>query len=228
MLGSSKKLELEEELDHELNMDMDDNGDGIIEPLELGNQSWENGRLTSLICYNYGLSGEIPPEIGNLTNLTDLKVYNNQLTGEIPPEIGNLTNLTGLTLGYNQLTGEIPEEICNQGDTSPSLSNNKLCPPYPECIEDYVGYQDTSNCEQVSIIDETLPIAYNLHNAYPNPFNPTTTLSFAIPVDSEVSLSIYNLQGREVSTLIDANMDAGYHSVVWNADNHTSVYILLR
>ena len=49
-----------------------------------------------------------------------------------------------------------------------------------------------------------------------------TTLSFAIPVDSEVSLSIYNLQGREVVSLINGNMDAGYPSVVWNADIYSS------
>ena len=67
-----------------------------------------------------------------------------------------------------------------------------------------------------------LPTEFSLDRAYPNPFNPVTTLSFAIPVDSEVSLSVYNLQGREVSTLIDGNMDAGYHSVVWDADNHAS------
>ena len=67
-----------------------------------------------------------------------------------------------------------------------------------------------------------LPKEFILSPAYPNPFNPTTTLSFAIPIDSEVSLSIYNLQGREVSTLIEGNMDAGYHSVIWDADNHSS------
>ena len=43
-----------------------------------------------------------------------------------------------------------------------------------------------------------------------------------MPVESEVALSIYNLQGREVATLIDANMEAGYHSVVWNADEFSS------
>jgi 5-hydroxyisourate hydrolase-like protein (transthyretin family) len=66
------------------------------------------------------------------------------------------------------------------------------------------------------------PDYFALGSSYPNPFNPTTTLSFAIPVDSDVSLSIYNLQGREVTSLIDGDMDAGYHSVVWNADNHSS------
>jgi len=93
-----------------------------------------------------GLTGSIPPGIGNLTNLTLLDLRNNQLTGSIPSEIGNLTNLTGLYLQDNQLSGIIPDEICNQGDSSPSLSNNQLCPPYPSCVEDYVGEQDTSDC----------------------------------------------------------------------------------
>ncbi|MBC8310818.1 MAG: T9SS type A sorting domain-containing protein [Candidatus Marinimicrobia bacterium] len=54
-----------------------------------------------------------------------------------------------------------------------------------------------------------------------------TNIRFSLPIDSEVSLSIYNLQGREVSTLIDANMDAGYHSITWNADSYSSgVYFI--
>jgi len=101
---------------------------------------------TELDLGSQGLTGSIPPEIGSLTNLTRLYLYNNQLTGSIPSEIGNLTNLTNLSLSYNQLSGIIPDEICNQGDSSPSLSNNQLCPPYPSCVEDYVGYQDTSDC----------------------------------------------------------------------------------
>ena len=75
-----------------------------------------------------------------------LVLEDNQLTGSIPPEIGNLTNLTYLNLSNNQLSGIIPDEICNQGDSSPILSNNQLCPPYPSCIEEWVGVQDITNC----------------------------------------------------------------------------------
>ena len=90
-------------------------------------------------------------EIGNLTNLERLILISNQLTGLIPSEIGNLTNLVWLGLSYNQLTGEIPESICDLNvEFSNSghflISTNQLCPPYPPCIEDYVGYQDTSDC----------------------------------------------------------------------------------
>ena len=68
---------------------------------------------TTLYLQNSGLTGEIPSEIGNLTNLIQLRLYDNQLTGEIPSEIRNLSNLTNLYLYNNQLTGEIPQEVCD-------------------------------------------------------------------------------------------------------------------
>ena len=57
------------------------------------------------------MSGDIPPELGSLTNLTRLDLSVNQLSGEIPPELGNLTNLTELFLSGNQLTGCIPDKL---------------------------------------------------------------------------------------------------------------------
>jgi hypothetical protein len=76
------------------------------------------------------------------------------LTGSIPFNIGNLTNLSYLRLNNNQFSGTIPESICNlsiEWGTSGMINdgdvtNNQLCPPYPSCIEDYVGNQDTSDC----------------------------------------------------------------------------------
>ncbi len=117
-------------------------------PSEIGNLT----NLTWLNLYYNQLSGIIPPEIGNLTNLTELVLFENGLTGSIPPEIGNLTNLTTLTLWNNQLSGEIPESICDLNINWSTwsrfnISNNQLCPPYPSCIEDDVGDQDTSDCD---------------------------------------------------------------------------------
>ena len=112
----------------------------------------EIGDLTNLIdlrLYKNNLTGSIPPEIGNLTNLEQLSFTSNQLTGSIPSEIGNILSLNALALYHNQLTGEIPESICNLVENNGyiSISNNQLCPPYPSCIEDYVGEQDTSGCD---------------------------------------------------------------------------------
>ena len=80
-----------------------------------------------------------------------LLIHGGGLTGQIPLEIGNLTNLTYLSLWGNQLTGEIPESICDLnidwGGGMFNISNNQLCPPYPSCIENSVGEQDTTNCD---------------------------------------------------------------------------------
>jgi hypothetical protein len=193
---------------------------GTIPP-EIGNLT----NLTSLGLGNNQLIGSIPSEISNLTNLERLYLHNNQLTGSIPSEIWNLTNLTRLIVFDNQLTGEIPESICELTNLNWSpdfidwsysyLYNNQLCPPYPSCIEDYVGEQDTSNCEQVSIFDETLPITYNLYNAYPNPFNPVTTLRYDIPENAFVNIRIYDLKGRLVNTLVSKEQTAGYKAIKW-------------
>lgn len=55
-----------------------------------------------------------------------------------------------------------------------------------------------------------------LLNNYPNPFNPTTTISFSIPVDSKVDLSIYNIKGQKVKMIIHDQYEKGNHSIVWN------------
>jgi len=190
---------------------------GVIPPA-IGNLV----NLEGLYLASNQLSGEIPSEIGNLVNLIDLYLSYNQLSGVIPPEIGNLVNLIDFYLSSNQLSGEIPESICN---IYPNLSyfqvtHNQLCPPYPECIEDYVGYQDTSNCEQVSIIDEILPITYNLYNAYPNPFNPVTRLRYVLPEDVLVNITIYDMVGRVVNNLVSSQQNAGYRFTQWNATNN--------
>ena len=79
-----------------------------------------------------GLSGEIPVELGRLSNLTLLSLEGNQLTGTIPPELGQLSNLTYLSLGRNQLTGTIPSELLNLSRLeSLALGDNQLTGTIP-------------------------------------------------------------------------------------------------
>jgi hypothetical protein len=196
---------------------------------EIPSEIWNLTNLRALYLSNNQFTGSIHSEIGNLEHLQRIVVYSNQFTGNIPSEIGNLTNLVRLKMHSNQLTGPIPETLCNLSnltwsleDSSYSVSTlygNQLCSPYPSCVEDFVGEQDTANCEQVSIIDEILPMTYNLHNAYPNPFNPFTTLHYNLPEDALVNITIYDMMGRVVKTMVNSQKNAGFKSVRWNATN---------
>ena len=67
-----------------------------------------------------------------------------------------------------------------------------------------------------------LPDEYVLNNAYPNPFNPTATISYGLPQDSFVRLVVYDLMGREVTTLFNQTQHAGYHQYIWNASQYAS------
>ncbi|WP_420448358.1 leucine-rich repeat domain-containing protein [Candidatus Palauibacter sp.] len=69
------------------------------------------GRWDSEGPVPHGLSGPIPPELGDLANLRELHLWINQLSGPIPPELGNLANLRSLNLGINRLSGPIPPEM---------------------------------------------------------------------------------------------------------------------
>ena len=112
---------------------------GSVDPLELGLQEWNNGRLTSLMCGAY--------------------IYC-QLSGPIPEEINQLTEITTLRLEMNYLSGFVPETLCdlqlNEGDYLEfDLGGNRLCPPYPECSGEQADfwYQNTSSCSEIGDIN---------------------------------------------------------------------------
>jgi hypothetical protein len=73
----------------------------------------------------------------------------------------------------------------------------------------------------VGIDNEELSIPNNfaLEQNYPNPFNPSTQIKFALPVNADVKITIYNLLGEVVKQLTAIDMNAGSHSVQWNADD---------
>jgi len=67
-----------------------------------------------------------------------------------------------------------------------------------------------------------IPLVTTLHNCYPNPFNPNTTIKFDLAEPGNVSLIIYNTAGQLVKKLIDGKMQPGYHSIIWDASHNSS------
>ncbi|MGC9316172.1 MAG: T9SS type A sorting domain-containing protein, partial [bacterium] len=63
--------------------------------------------------------------------------------------------------------------------------------------------------------DNRLPKEVALHDNYPNPFNPATAITFELPQETKVELSVYNLLGERVTTLADSRLRAGTHRVTW-------------
>ena len=97
----------------------------------------------------------------------------------------------------------------------------------PELLNVVCGFPDENNPVVIETnalsLDENLsiPTQFALHQNYPNPFNPSTQISFDIPEGSEVvTLNIYNVLGKKVSTLINNSMNPGRHKVEWNAKDN--------
>jgi hypothetical protein len=92
----------------------------------------------------------------------------------------------------------------------------------------YTGSFDDANISGtvISVSDrKNIPSAYSLEQNFPNPFNPSTKITFSLPQNSFVSLRVSNLIGLEVRSLISGMMSAGIHEVVFDASElYSGVY----
>ena len=81
---------------------------------------------------------------------------------------------------------------------------------------------DTSDIPTSVLYSDNLPLQYYLGQNYPNPFNPNTIIKFAIPLREKVELKVFNSIGEEVKTLVNKELEAGYHSIEFNAGSLAS------
>ncbi len=126
-------------------------------------------------------------------------------------------NLTGNTTedGLSFLTDKFS---LSGGDYTFGLSGGNVNIDFVQLIKDSIvaGITDNSN----------LPNSYTLSQNYPNPFNPTTTIKFNLAKSSVVNLTVFNILGQRVAQLANGFMNAGEHSINFNAANFASgVYI---
>ena len=91
-----------------------------------------------------------------------------------------------------------------------------------------IDFDGTFAYSDIVSIDLLTPVRFELHSNYPNPFNPSTTISYDLPVESHVELSIFDTQGRHIQTLVDQPQKAGRYSVAFDADNLVTGLYLYR
>jgi hypothetical protein len=72
-----------------------------------------------------------------------------------------------------------------------------------------------------TVVTPSIPAAYRMHPNYPNPFNPSTTITFDLPVASLARIVVYNILGQEIATLHNAFAGAGTHTVTWSGKDNT-------
>ena len=122
-------------------------------------------------------------------------IWNHSLAG---PEGGNCT--------APRLSTDFLHTITDEGE-SHHVYHQAI--PVEAILENYTNVEGASS---------GLPVDFSLSN-YPNPFNSSTTISFTILEFSQVDLSVYDVGGRLVNTLLRSRIDAGYHSLVWDGRN---------
>ncbi|MFH1862028.1 MAG: matrixin family metalloprotease [bacterium] len=113
-------------------------------------------------------------------------------------------------------------------------------PPYDQDYFEFFKYGDDSNSpwiadnssggwdDELITTGAVIPESFQVSEAYPNPFNPETKIEFDLPKGAELSLAVYNLQGRKVTELVSGYFDAGHYGVTWNAAGYPSGTYLYR
>lgn len=220
----------------------------------LGQPGLQSLNLNTLALNDNNLTGPIPAALGDLVSLDSLNLANNQLSGEIPVELANAGRITddlilleAVILSDNpELTGEIPIEFADAEFMRVfEYDGTDLCEPdnpaYEEWIEGIPDFaaesyptanfsvQRTQLCTAVSVDgDPTQVYTFNLQNNYPNPFNPSTVIKYEIPEASNVTLTVFNILGQRVATLVNEQKSAGAHQIQFDASNLSSGSYIYR
>jgi len=177
--------------------------------------------------------------VGYVVEFNGVKLYHTGDTGKIP-EMEDLadSNITYILIPVDSIFTMSPQEATEaaemiQADFSIPMHTE---PPPDDYNEDKVSRFTPANRllvrngETIALVNPSTgvkdnsgrPLEFKLHQSYPNPFNPSTTINFTIPNAAFVTLKIFDINGREAATILKKELPAGVHSIKWNAVNLTS------
>jgi hypothetical protein len=142
-------------------------------------------------------------ELNNLGFEVERKIINNDKEGQ------------WVTLGFKEGAGTTTEPMeYSYVDDISSITAASLA--YRLKQIDFNGSYEYSD-EVLIEVEIPIPLEFALHQNFPNPFNPVTTINYSLPVKSQVELVIYNALGERLKRLVSGEKDAGYHKVEFNA-----------
>ncbi|MCX6162582.1 MAG: T9SS type A sorting domain-containing protein, partial [Ignavibacteriae bacterium] len=125
-------------------------------------------------------------------------------------------------LGTVRWTATAPVTNCNMTFRMPPAAS-------PTLITDSTVFLDTAGFTITNpvitgnfTVSSEIPTEFKLYENYPNPFNPSTSIQYDIPANSFVKLIVYDITGKEVTTLINETMPAGKYEAVWNGKEFAS------
>ena len=147
--------------------------------------------------------------LGNSSGGLNLSTYQNLMAGGNSGAVILPGNHANSYLWQKVNNGEMPP------GNNPDLNTNEI-----NLIAQWIDEGALENPALEIYNNAQIPKEYILNQNYPNPFNPVTTLRYDLPEQSDVTITIYNMLGRKVKTLVNPTQDAGFKSVIWDATNY--------
>ena len=131
-----------------------------------------------------------------------------------------------ITSFNNDGVPSIDQYINGDGDLNydtTDVVSSMIIPPYSVNLFEQSSVADLSNHFALAT-----PSIFALGQNFPNPFNPVTTISYDIADGGHVELSVYNMNGQLIETLVNIHMSPGYYSTIWNGDKVSSGLYICR
>ncbi|MDP2982759.1 MAG: T9SS type A sorting domain-containing protein [Candidatus Latescibacter sp.] len=198
-----------------------ENGDGIFD------KNYQPDAVRKWVCHDY----IVQPEVRHFS--ADSNLFGVGGTYDLGAISFGLLGPDGTGIGYYAYAGETATGI-DQGRWNIHADYNS---PFDGLYTDnystgditlrgglwYIAQDSIKGMISNNVgVQETAPSAFALSQNTPNPFNPTTTISFIIPKAGNVTVEVFNVSGQKVDTVVNTYMEAGGHSVTWNAMRHSA------
>ena len=140
----------------------------------------------------------------------------------------NLDVTCDFWVGMKRFSSSMPIGIDTSSDSGNSMNSddgtvwNAVGGNVMFMVDIDAGEDGGMECESLDNSDNMIPSIFEVSNAYPNPFNPSTTIDINIPEAGMLNVGVYNLKGQLMSTLMNKNVYPGSYSLAWDASNLTS------